>query len=425
VASKSNYYKPWLVYSASQVTTLRLKSLCKVSDRSEISKEENGLRTSDPDGLQPSLSSESSSTSPRIITSTLDPPSQSASPPPAFTLEDRIHQLNHTLSMLQAERESLSGSLKGARKDAQKADASVRAEIDSLKRASDKYASVEHRARQKVLALQEAVKQTMAATAETHARVLETEASLPLVKKQKDEVEEEYKLLKEKEENILAEKIEVEKKKRKQIEVMQSELAGLGIKLEKLYSKQEKLTSGTIPDLEEELKRIGAKIEKVEKEPPPPDEAPEEADVGDDHDSYRTHSEVSGSNLIQQRGKHSPLRDQTQHPPIQRPIQIFRPTPQSQYPTVTNKSTSSTSTLSGLARPFEPSPTRQAQLQNTLQSSTIPAVTVKSDLNPTSTVFSPRLALAFQQMGTSGYHEISSRMQEAKHRISNDTGPNT
>jgi hypothetical protein len=306
--------------------------------------------------------------------------------------------------MLQSERESLIGSLKGARKDAQKADASVRGEIDVLKRASDKYSVVEHRARQKVLALQEAVKQTQAAAAETGALFVEVEASLPVLREQQDEAEREYRSLQEKAEKVREEKTLLEKKERKRIEGMQNELAALVTKLDKVSGKKEKLENGTIPDLEEELRRIELEIERVERDPLGLAEVSEESDqliTGDDPD-LQSQTEVPAPNVFQpphHRKKHSSRKS---HPPVQRPIQILRPP----HATVNNKpvalrispSTSSTSTLSSLARPFEPSATRQAQLQNTLQSNANSSV--KSDLNPTSSVFSPRYATKWSKQST-------------------------
>lgn len=341
------------------------------------------------------LSSDSSTTSPTLTVSTLDASSNSTSPPSTFTLEDRVHQLNHTLSMLQSERESLNGSLKGARRDAQKADASIRAEIDTLKRASDKYASVENRARQKVLALQEVVKQTLAAASDSTDMVQEVESSLPILREQRDQAEREYKLVKEQAEKLREEKADLEKQERRRIESMQNELAGLGTKLERLNGKSEKMETGTIPDLEEELNRIELEIERVEKDPLGFDEVSENehSSTNDEH----IHLDLSASDVFQpphHRRKHPSRKS---HPPIQRPIQILRPPHQSppqpapgHKPTSSrmSPSTSGASTLSGLARPFEPSATRQAQLQSTLQSSA--SASVRSDLNPASTVFAPR-----------------------------------
>ncbi|KDQ08213.1 hypothetical protein BOTBODRAFT_76982, partial [Botryobasidium botryosum FD-172 SS1] len=66
-----------------------------------------------------------------------------------------------------------------ARRDAQKTESALRAEIDTLRRASEKNAAGEQRARQKMLALQEALKRCVAATADAEAQVRVVEGALP------------------------------------------------------------------------------------------------------------------------------------------------------------------------------------------------------------------------------------------------------
>ena len=75
--------------------------------------------------------------------------------------------------MLNNEHATLTASLKSARREAQKADAALRSEIDTLKRASEKHVQQEARAKQKVLALQEAVRRTVATTDEIKAMIKE------------------------------------------------------------------------------------------------------------------------------------------------------------------------------------------------------------------------------------------------------------
>ncbi|KAF8146172.1 hypothetical protein K438DRAFT_528423 [Mycena galopus ATCC 62051] len=54
-------------------------------------------------------------------------------PHPHLMLADRLNQLQHTLSLITSERDSLCVSLKTAGQDAQKADAALRSEIEILK----------------------------------------------------------------------------------------------------------------------------------------------------------------------------------------------------------------------------------------------------------------------------------------------------
>ena len=98
--------------------------------------------------------------------------------PAPLTLEVRRHQLTHELAALNNEHAQLTAALKAARKEAQKADAGLRAEIDALKRAADRGAAGEQRAKQKVLALREARKQTEAAAEAIEEARKEVEAAL-------------------------------------------------------------------------------------------------------------------------------------------------------------------------------------------------------------------------------------------------------
>jgi hypothetical protein len=187
-------------------------------------------------------------------------------PGPQPTLEERLTQLQQMLNTLNAERETLTASLKSARRDAQKADAALRTEIDVLKRASEKHSSTDARARQKVLALQEAGKRAQAATAELEGLLQEVEGALPDIRKSKDEKE---RLYTEAKTNADIKKNELRcelEKERKHVEGLRADLVGLGNRLEKMHSKKEKLEAVTVPDLEEQLKELQREIEKVETE---------------------------------------------------------------------------------------------------------------------------------------------------------------
>ncbi|THV07095.1 hypothetical protein K435DRAFT_788866 [Dendrothele bispora CBS 962.96] len=196
---------------------------------------------------------------------------QSPSPSPGYgfaplTLEDRLTQLQHTLSLLDNEQMTLTTTIKTSRRDAQKADAALRSEIETLKRASEKYAASELRAKQKVLALQEAAKQAQIATKEIHATVEEVEGELPGLKREKEQKEKEYQDIKGQAQKISEEREKEEEKERKRIDEMKNELAGLGKQVDKLEAKKEKLDVGTVKDLEDELTRIEDEIERLQDE---------------------------------------------------------------------------------------------------------------------------------------------------------------
>ncbi|KAI0702050.1 hypothetical protein C8T65DRAFT_831200 [Cerioporus squamosus] len=217
----------------------------------------------------PASSPESSS----IPLSSSPPHANGASPnghsPPTLSLEDRRMQLTHTLNLLNAEHTSLTSTLKSARRESQKADAALRSEIDTLKRASDRHNAGEGRARKKVLALQEAVKQTLAAARDIEALVKDIEAALPALQERKVEVEKEWKKVKDDAAKVKARRIEAEQREKARQEAMQAELVGLVNRLEKLNGKREKLEGegGVLAELEERLRKLEEERERIEKDP--------------------------------------------------------------------------------------------------------------------------------------------------------------
>ncbi|KAF5390105.1 hypothetical protein D9757_003848 [Collybiopsis confluens] len=182
-----------------------------------------------------------------------------------LTLEDRITQLQHTLSLLNSEQSSVNAAIKTSRRDAQKADANLRSEIEALKRASERYLSSEQRSKQKVLALQEAVKRTQMSSKEMEASLEEVNRQLPGLNEGKHEKEEEHKKVTEEANRVGREKDEEEEQERKRIEVMKNEMNALVKQLEKLETKKEKLESTVIKELEEQLENVELEMEMLEK----------------------------------------------------------------------------------------------------------------------------------------------------------------
>jgi hypothetical protein len=281
------------------------------------------------------------------------PSSSNPSPIPApITVEERATQLQHTLSALNAEREALAGDLKSTRKDAQKADAALRAEIENLKRASEKQAAVEHRTRQKILALQEAVKQAVSATQETDELAQEVEENLPELQSQKDKKEKEYLDVKDMADKARQEKDKAERCRRKKADAMKNELSTLGNKLEKLNNRKDKLENEVISGLEEQLRKLELDVERTESGDYGyivPSGDPEQDAYGDVQDATKGYSTPPagqlGSAFSRRPGRHAvaghaapgpyhPRTSGSSH----RPGPIQRPTPS----TTTISTTSST-----------------------------------------------------------------------------------
>lgn len=369
--------------------------------------------------------------------------SPSPTPPPTFSLEDRRMQLTHTLNLLTTEHTTLTASLKSARREAQKADAALRAEIDTLKRASEKHAGLEHRAKQKVLALQEAVRRTIATTEEIKQMIVDVEAVLPGLEEKRREVEEEYKRVSHQADAVRDTRNEVENKERKRVEGMQNELASLGNRMERLNTRKEKLEGegGVLSELEEKLRKLEEERLKVENDPygygedeygdgsygdegPQPDGRSGSSDTDDQaflsspqHPSH-PHTHHHGQNHHHTpRKRHShPVNQRSPQQPIQRPSHNSRlslpagpgvihinptnplhpphiPThshshshphnPKGQFQHPTSSSASSSSNLSKRAPPFEPSGI--ARRSNTVSSSTSNATSASGSNSATGT----------------------------------------
>ncbi|KAJ3811688.1 hypothetical protein F5876DRAFT_39127 [Lentinula aff. lateritia] len=237
-----------------RVTTEGVDSTSK-STAASSSSDINVLNTS----AQPSPQSDSNRSSPQPSSS----PGYGFAP---LTLEDRLNQLQHTLSVLNSEQTSLTATIKSSRRDAQKADANLRSEIDVLKRASDRYLSSEQRSKQKVLALQEAVKRTQIITKEMEATIKEVNTEIPGLKEEKQKREAEHRKVKEAANKVRREKDAQAEQERKRIESMKNELNTLTRQLEKLEVKKEKLESGVIKELEEQLENVEKEMEMLERE---------------------------------------------------------------------------------------------------------------------------------------------------------------
>lgn len=202
-----------------------------------------------------------------VSPSTLTPPTTPvrSSPPRTITQEDRIVQLRKQLSLLTAERDDLTSQLKLARRESQRTESALKSEIEALKRASEKHASGEHRSRQKVLALQEAVKQASAAAGDIEQMVMDIEETLPGLSERAKEVQTVHGKIKEEAEQKCVELDGVMHEDRKMVNELQGELTGVCAKLEKVTGKKDKLDKEVVPQLEVRLQDLQREIEEMQR----------------------------------------------------------------------------------------------------------------------------------------------------------------
>lgn len=210
----------------------------------------------------PASTALSSASPSRDLTPPVTP--DSVSPPRQITVEDRTAQLRATITSVSQEHDSLATQLKMARRESQRSEAAIRAEIEALKRAAEKQAVSDQRAKQKVLALQEAVKQSHSATTDIEAQARALENDLPRVRQEEALIEVEYADVREAAAKKEAEVEQAVRADKKKIAEVQAELGGLSNRLDKVTAKRDKLSTETIPELEQQLAEIQRDIEQIE-----------------------------------------------------------------------------------------------------------------------------------------------------------------
>lgn len=163
-----------------------------------------------------------------------------------------------------AEKEHVQTQIKEARRASQRAEAALRLEIETVKKATEKAGSLDLRAKQKTLALQEQVKQGWAGaenaekeTTRVEDGIAEQEVKLESTKGELEGVRDEWKASKDKEEEIR----DREKKNRAEEEKKLQEVVG---KIEKLRLKKEKKEVEKA-ELQKKLDDLLKQAEDVEK----------------------------------------------------------------------------------------------------------------------------------------------------------------
>ena len=179
-------------------------------------------------------------------------------------IDTQAAQIRHMIAAAHAEKEHVQSQIKEARRASQRAEAALRLEIETVKKATEKAGSLDLRAKQKTLALQEQVKQAWAGSeaadkeaGEVEAGLAELEGRLEGVRAEVEGAKEEHKQAKDKEDEVR----EREKKNRAEEEKKLQEVAG---KIEKLRVKKEK-KEGEKLELEKRLRDLLTKAEDIEK----------------------------------------------------------------------------------------------------------------------------------------------------------------
>jgi hypothetical protein len=183
-------------------------------------------------------------------------------------IDTQAAQIRHMIAAAHAEKEHVQSQIKEARRASQRAEAALRLEIETVKKATEKAGSLDLRAKQKALALQEQVKQGWAGAenAEKEAGAVEEglagqESRLESTTAELESVRQEWKTAKEKEDEVR----EREKKSRQDEEKKLQEVVG---KIDKLRLKREKkeLEKAELTKKLEDLVKQAEEIERRNEE---------------------------------------------------------------------------------------------------------------------------------------------------------------
>ena len=268
-------------------------------------------------------------------------PSTSQTP----SLEERLRTLSHQLNALHAEQATLQAALKSSRRDANKTTTSLRAEIDILKRTSEKAGIAEYKARQRVRTLEDAVRRANEGREQLEQQTAADEQGLPGLREKQSQAEDALGTTKREADALREERQKREEEGRKRKESVKGECATLNQKLERLTVKKERLENSVIPDLDAQLAEIQREIELAERG------GFQDGDVWDSlyGDPSRTDSQRRRLSHPGTIGR--PLAQRTSQTPISPPhIPRHQPRSQSAYRTG-NDSTSALSHPPGLTHP--------------------------------------------------------------------------
>lgn len=229
----------------SRANSLRSRSIPR-SRSNSVNASAQQSSDSSPGGNTPPTMTNHSDASIPIPTSILSP------------VDTQAAQIRHLTASAHVEKDHVQTQIKEARRASQRAEAALRVEIETVKKAIDKAGSLDLRAKQKALALQEQVKQGWAGAelAEKDMGVLEEkmaelEDRLEATRLEVESVKVDWKVVKDKEDEVR----EKEKKARTEEERKLAEVVG---KLDKLRLKKEKK--------EQERVELERRLEELEKQ---------------------------------------------------------------------------------------------------------------------------------------------------------------
>lgn len=225
-----------------------LSVLVSIDSHSSIANDQPISDSESSSGIPPVGAFPSTTSNTPTVDPSPSPPSPSPPPTPdggpsysSQTFEDYLASLELSLSHLQAEHETLSNTLKSARRDSQKAQAAQRAEISSLKRAAQKHSAGDTRMKQKVRALEEAVKQAIKCREDVETEYAVLDAARVDQEAELADASQRFEETRVRAEEWRAQREKAEEEAGSRLQGARTELAAVEARLEKLRTKRERL----------------------------------------------------------------------------------------------------------------------------------------------------------------------------------------
>ena len=155
-------------------------------------------------------------------------------------VDTQAAQIRHMIAAAHAEKDHLQSQIKEARRASQRAEAALRSEIESVKRAIEKAGSMDLRAKQKALALQEQVKQGWAGAEHAEQQTEYVENGMDDLKSRHEQVKSEVDEAQVRWRSVKTAENEVREKDKKMRGEEEKKLAEIVGKVDKLRLKKEK-----------------------------------------------------------------------------------------------------------------------------------------------------------------------------------------
>ncbi|KAJ9122366.1 hypothetical protein QFC22_001788 [Naganishia vaughanmartiniae] len=178
--------------------------------------------------------------------------------------DSRIHDLRHLISTAAMEKDELAAQLKKTRRESQKAEAALKAEVEALKRAIEKTTLPDLRSRQKSLALQEQVKQAIHGAADAEHEFEEINGRLDGWREEEDKLKEEWQSMQSARNAALEQKDSAIDSERKARGELDTQLSAVKARVHKQSTKKDKLHKEN-DELRQKLENVAEARREVEK----------------------------------------------------------------------------------------------------------------------------------------------------------------